>query len=288
MKKILLPSLTEEAPPNTELALTFNRGDRFDRRSLLKLGAIGLGVLASAGTALAQFNQPYFSQPLPPPLPLPPGQSAGLAFEVGSGVHPHAMVRLVREYIALTLAPDSASQIVEARIVQRTPTAFHEQFWSNFSLYNPIPPTRSRYGHYVGIDDLARADSRPALRVHKDWNFFEMRRVITACEISQFGVVLYPCGHRAQPTPADFQSYARVCRTLYGIEHPQRFQLLYTRPFSDGRRSFTGYLVARVPEPMRSPYGPRGPDPMQTPYGAPVPDPMRTPFKDLLLDNVPV
>ena len=180
-------------------------------------------------------------------MPLPPGvpPSAGLAFEVGSGVHHHAMVGLVREYIARTLSPDFANQIIEARVVQRTPTTFHEQFWSNYSLFNPIVPTRSRYGYFVSINDLARADSRPDIRIHKDWNFYEMRRAITGSELSQFGVVLFPCGHRAPPTPADLQCFARVCRTLYGIEHPHHLQVLYTRPFSDGRRSFTGYLAAR-------------------------------------------
>ncbi len=264
MKTLLLSRLFDEAPSATERMLN-GEPTRVGRRRFVKLGLAGLGVLASASAALAQYGQPYAPQPLPPPMPLPPGiPPAALTFEVASGVHPHAMLRLVREYLCLTLSPAYANQIVEARVVQRSPRTFHEQFWSNFALVGQIAPTRSRYGYWVSVCDLARADGRLGIRLHKDWNYFEMRRAITASEVQQFGVVVYPCGHRTLPCPADFPNFVRVCRTLYGLENPNHFELLYTRPFSDGRRSFTGYFVARRP------------------------DPLHTPFKDLLLDNVPV
>ena len=159
------------------------------------------------------------------------------------------MVRLVREYLCLTLSPAYANQIVEARVVQRSPRTFHEQFWSNFALVGQIAPTRSRYGYWVSVCDLARADGRRVFAYTRTGTTSKCAGPSPPVKCSQFGVVVYPCGHRTLPCPADFPNFVRVCRTLYGLENPNHFELLYTRPFSDGRRSFTGYFVARGPIP---------------------------------------
>src|SRR5258708_2827921 len=113
MKEILLPSLSSDDRAMSEQMFTFGR---FSRRSFVKIGAMGLGVLAGVSTAWAQFPGqpgPYPEpQSLPAPLPTP-----SLAFEVESGIHPHMMVRLARDYLARTVSPDQAGQIVDAQVV---------------------------------------------------------------------------------------------------------------------------------------------------------------------------
>jgi len=74
-----------------------------------------------------------------------------------------------------------------------------------------------------------------------------MRRVLNPAEIQQFGAILYPCGYRLPPTPADYQNYVRVAQRYYGIPNPEAFALLYTRHFNDGRNPHMGYLIARGP-----------------------------------------
>lgn len=232
-----------------------------DRRAFVKFGAAGLGALASASSLLAFPRRTYLPPTPPPPAEVP---LATLTFEVASGVHPHIMLAMLQDYVARTLTPDFAGQVVQAQFVQRTPAAFHQQYWSDYTFRGQIPPTRSPYGYWTGVDGFARSDSLEAIRIYKDMNYFEMRRVLNPSEIQQFGMVLHPCSYRLPPTPADFQNYVRVAQRYYGIPNPEAFTLLYTRRFNDGQNAHMGYLIARGPDPIRSPY------------------------KDVLIDNLPL
>ena len=81
------------------------------RRTFVKFGAAGLGVLAGAASAPACFLFRHWRYPTvqegPPLVQLPPPEVplARLTFEVSSGVNPHYMLRLLQDYIAQTLSP---------------------------------------------------------------------------------------------------------------------------------------------------------------------------------------
>lgn len=236
------------------------------RRGFVKAGAAGLGVLAAASQAsacrwrhcatLVEQGPPLVQ--LPPEVPV-----ARLTFEVSSGVNPQFMLQMLQDYIARSLTPDFAGQVWQAQAIQRVPTTFHQNYWSDFGFQGQIPPTRTRYGYYTGVNELARSDSRVAIRLQQDLNYFEMRRLINQSEVNAFGMPLLPYGDRRPPTPADMENFYRVSRQFYGIPNPQAYSLMYTRQLTNGRNAFNSYLIARGPEPMRSP------------------------FKDLLIDNVP-
>ena len=239
-----------------------------NRRNFVKFGAAGLGVLGAASSALATFPWRHSAPPVqqgPPLVPLPPPEVplARLTFEVSAGVNPHQMLQLLQQYIAQTLTPNYAGQVVQAEAFQRVPTDFHQNYWSDFRFNGQIPPTRTRFGYYTGVNEFARSDSQISIRTYQDLNYFEMRRVINTTELNQFGMVLQPYSYRRPPTQADLESFYRVCRTYYGIGNPEAYSLLYVRPLTNGRNAFNSYLISRGPEPMRSPY------------------------KDLLIDNVP-
>lgn len=238
---------------------------RLDRRNFLTCAAAGLGTLATASLAPATFfRRPTYLPATPPVIAPVPVVPVNLAFEVGSGVTPVEAVRVLQGYLALTLSPEYAEL---ARIVQPLPrpsTTFHNQFLSNYVLPRPLGATQSRYGFFVGINEVVQADGQAVIRPQQDLNFYELRRLLHPAELSQFGVVLSPTGTRNATTPTDLESFYRVARTYYGIPNPETLTVLYTRLFTNGRNSFVGYLASRGPEPMRSP------------------------FKDLLLDAVPV
>jgi hypothetical protein len=237
-----------------------------DRRSFVKFGAATFGVLAGASSAPAFFWRRAPIVPQGPPLiqlppPLPPGP---LAFEASCGVNPDYMVRLLQEYLALTVSPDFARQIVQAQPIQPIQGDFHQYYWSDFRFFGQIPPTRTRYGFYIGVNEMIRCDAQISIRPYQDLNYFEMRRVINITELSTFGSPLIPYNYRRPPVQADMDAFYRVCRSYYGIGNPEAYALSYVRQFTNGRYVFNGYLIARGPDPMRSP------------------------FKDLLIDNVPV
>jgi hypothetical protein len=264
MKDSLFDALTQDKATNAIV----------DRRSFVKFGAAGLGVLAGASSAMACL--PCLSRrtagPVvvegPPlmPLPLPPAEIplARLTFEVSSGVNPQYMLRLLQDYIAQTLSPDWAGQVVQAQAVQQVPRTFHQNYWSDYRFNGQIPPTRTRYGYYTGVNELARADAQASIRAYQDLNYFEMRRVINASEVNTFGLPMVPYNYRRPPVPADMEAFYRVSRNYYGIANPQAYTLVYVRQFSNGRNAYNGYLISRWPDPVRSP------------------------FKDLLIDNLAI
>ena len=238
-----------------------------DRRSFVKLAAAGLGLLAGTSPALATIFRRTFVPIVeqgPPLIQLPPPEVplARLTFEVSAGVSPHHMLRMLQDYIAQTLTPDWAGQIVQAQALQPVPGTFHQNYWSDYRFQGQIPPTRTRYGYYTGVNDYLRSDGQAAIRPYQDLNYFEMRRVINASEMTQFGAPLTPYSDRRPPSQADMQAFYRVCREYYGIQNPDAFALMYVRQLTNGRNVYNSYLISRGPDPMRSP------------------------FKDLLVDNM--
>jgi hypothetical protein len=236
------------------------------RRGFVKCGLAGMGLLAAASTAPATFFRRSTFLPAQDPGPnlastLPP--QGPLAFEYGSGVNPHHVIRALQDYFTLTLSPEYAAQLVQVQAIPRNVANFHEQFRSDYVLPNQFPPTRTRYGFYVNLDEVVRADSQVNIRVFQDLNFFEIRRLIHPGELYNFGQVLSPAGLRQPPNPLDRDAFYRVCTRLYGIPNPEMLTVLYTRLFTNGQHTFMGFLASRGPDPLRSPY------------------------KDLLLDNVP-
>jgi hypothetical protein len=245
-----------------------NVNRRVNRRGFVQYGLAAAGMLASASLAPAQIFRrnsylPYEmvpSGPIAPPTPPAPQ----MTFEVGSGVHPQLMARVVQDYLAMTLSPEYAAGIGQVQPAPRSPMTFHMQFRSDFAIQNPLQPTRTRFGHYLSIQEVVRADAQPVMRLYQDLNFFELRRLIHPAETNLFGVVLYPNSPRQAPTATDQDAFLRVARRLYGVANAEAYTVLYTRLMTDGRGNFMSVLVA-----------PRN-------------DAMRSPYKDLLIDNVPV
>src|SRR5262249_5008535 len=153
-----------------------------DRRSFVKLGTSVVGLLAGGASAQAVFPRRGPLAPQGAPLLPPPPPSgiplARLAFCVRSGGNPHHLPPPLQEYIAATLTPNYAGQIVQAQAFQPIPANFHQTYWSDFRFQGQIPPTRTRYGYYTGVNELARSDAQVAIRTNQDFNYFEMRRVI--------------------------------------------------------------------------------------------------------------
>lgn len=265
MKEILFDALTRQTPQDEGNAIV-------DRRTMLKFGATTLGVLAGASSALGFFPRLMNRgqvvpegpplQPLPPPLAdIPP--LTRLTFEGGAGVGPNHMLRMVQDYVAITLSPDYARQIVQIQVQPAAPTVFHHSCWSDYRFFAPFPPTRTRFGYFVAINQFVLADGRLPIREYQDMNYFEMRRVINPSEMATFGMPLVPFGFRRSPTMADMDGFYRVSRQCYGIPNPEAYTMICVRQFTNGRQLFNSYLIARGPE-------------------------LRSPFKDLLIDNVPM
>jgi len=126
-------------------------------------------------------------------------------------------------------------------------TDFHNSFSSRQIINAQIYPEASYNGRYFELAGLPFYDSRNPCRRSKDLNPLEIARILNGGEREYYGGVVSPCSERRQLASCGCERDVYNKTLVYYKQDPAAWEPVYTRNFTDGRKSYLGFAVkARV------------------------------------------
>jgi hypothetical protein len=129
-------------------------------------------------------------------------------------------------------------------------TDFHGSFSSRQIINVQVYPKATYDGRYFELERLPFYDSRNPCRRTKDLNVMEIERILNDRERKYYGVVVSPCSERRQVATCGCERDVYNKTLAYYGEDPRALEPIYTRNFTDGRRSYLGFAVkARMGAP---------------------------------------
>jgi hypothetical protein len=123
------------------------------------------------------------------------------------------------------------------------PTDFHSSFSSRQIINVQTSPEATYGGRYFELARLPYYDSSNPCRRTKDLNVLEIERILNDGEREYYGGVVSPCSERRQLASCGCERNVYNKTVAFYDEDPEAWQPVYTRNFTDGRRSYLGFAV---------------------------------------------
>lgn len=144
--------------------------------------------------------------------------------------------------------PPAAGRIREA-IYQAgtsyvTPASdFHGSFSSRQAINAQVYPEATYGSRYFEFERLPYYDSRNPCRRTKDLNLLEIARILSPGERKFYGGVVSPCSERRPLVSCgcEWDVYRETAASYE--EDPDAWEPVYTRNFTDGKKSYLGFAV---------------------------------------------
>jgi hypothetical protein len=135
-------------------------------------------------------------------------------------------------------------------------TDFHSTFSSRVIIDAQIDPEATYGDRYFELASLPYYDSRNPCRRTKDLNVLEIERILNGDEQDYYGGVVSPCSERRRLASCGCERNVYNKTLAHHNEDPAAWEPVYTRNFTDGRRSYLGFAIkpradARVQMPTR-------------------------------------
>lgn len=122
-------------------------------------------------------------------------------------------------------------------------TDFHSSFSSRQILNAQVYPETTYGDRYFELARLPYYDSRNPCRRTKDLNVLEIERILNRGERQYYGGVVSPCSERRQLASCGCERNVYNKTLAYYQQDPEAWESLYTRNFTDGRRSYLGFAI---------------------------------------------